>query len=161
MPDPELLPPPYSFPSDPYAFHWYCELVLDHGMIRGNDTIAELVSVGAAESALLNTAVGNNAHNGTPPESPAFLYCGWGWLQLDEYWLEENLRVNGVEYDVKAIRSDPRYSLDYILRAPGYVYQGELRSYVTWRYWAVHPRKSDGHYGSALAALHDVLGTTP
>lgn len=155
---PTELPFP-GFPTDPYNYRWYTELVLEHGGIRGDESIIDLVAVGAAESALLNLAIGENWKNGTPVDSPAYFFCGWGWLQLDEYWLRENLRVNGIEYDIEAIRRDPAYSIDYILRAPSYVWQGEAKSYVTYRYWAVHPKKSDAHYLSAKAALGDVLGT--
>ena len=143
----------------PELFDTYTQLVIDHGQIRGRETITQLIAIGAAESGLDNLAIGNNAKNGTDPTHPAYYYCGWGWLQFDEYWMAQNKTLNGVDYNVIELRKDPLYSLNLIMRTPGYVlFQGVDSTYIKWTLWSAYPRKTDGFMGSARDSYDRVTG---
>ena len=139
-------------------FNFYAGVVLADKRIRGRETIATLLAIGAAESGLDNLAIGNNAKNGTPETSPAYFYCGWGWLQHDEYWLLQDWIVNKVVYDLIALRRDPAYSVDLLSRRPGLIlFQGGAQTYINFTRWATYPKKSDSFMPQALAAVDRVM----
>ena len=159
MPDQSLF--------DEYAAH-----IVEFDQIRGLDTRATLLAIGAAETGLDNLAIGRNDQNGTPGESyikvqgeilydpltgdpiDTFYSLGYGWLQHDSGWLRADQILNGVAWTVEAIRSDPKYNLDLIIRRPGFVlYQGKNKTYIDFRKWNVFPKKSDQFMDQAYLAL--------
>jgi len=139
------------------TYDYYIGICLDHPKIRGRETIIELVAIGAAESGLDNLAIGRNDLNGTPMSSKAYYSLGLGWLQHDSYWLQQDWLVNGVDWSIEEIRSNPVYSLDLLDRRPGMIlYQGVDRTYINTDLWATWPRKSDPFMADAAAAYKRV-----
>ncbi len=139
-------------------FDFYTRLLIDDGRIRGRDAITQLVAIGAAESGLDNLAVGDNAKNNTPrgtfipnlvdphTNGPIDVHfsLGLGWLQHDSGWMRADALVNGVGFTIEAIRQDPAYSIDLLVRRPGFVLlQGLERTYINFKAWATWPEKSD------------------
>lgn len=128
------------------------------GGLKGRAAITTMVAIGMAESGLDNMAVGRNDLNGTPEESPAYNSLGLGWLQHDSYWLQRDTEVNGVQWSIEEIRSDPVYSVRLLFRRPSMIlFDGVEDTYVNFRLWATFPKKSDQFMAAAKEA-YDGLG---
>lgn len=139
-------------------FDKYIRIILDDGRIKGRNTIATLVAIGAAESGLDNFAVGDNVKNGTTVDNPALYGLGLGWLQHDSYWLKQDEIVNGLEWSIEGIRQDPAESIDLLYRRPGMIlYEGPNTTYVRFGLWATFPQKSDEFMDEAEAAYDRVI----
>lgn len=129
--------PSGAAPGDPArvaAIEAYCDLMANQqDYIHGRQSHVDLVAIGIAESNLNNLIIGENWRNGTPesrvigPFGPEQVYInlhyslGLAWLQHDTGWLLADEIVNGVEWSVEALREDPLYTLDLLVRRPGFV----------------------------------------
>lgn len=130
--------------TTPAIFDEYTRLCINHPLINGRNTIITLVAIGAAESGLNNMAIGENAKNGTAPTSDFYHSLGLGWLQHDSGWLARDAEVNGLKWTLEEIRREPSYSLDLLVRRPGFIkFQGVNNTYIDFSKWATWPRKSD------------------
>ena len=175
-----LLPfiPLGAGPADPQrvaSIAAYCRLMIDdearrtaEGVeaIRGRQAHVDLVALGIAEANLNNLALGDNAKNGTPLGTiirpggvPIDLHfsVGLGWLQHDSGWLLADEIVNGVDWDMQWIREDPAYSIDLLLRRPGFVvHQGPGGTFLDMSAWAAYKKSRrfvaevDGIYSTVL-----------
>jgi hypothetical protein len=99
-----------------------------------------LLAIGAAESGLDNWAMGDNEKNGTPVGSPAYPYHGWGWMQIDGYWLRRNIEARHwpVDQDYGQFRLDPQLTLVYISNIPGFVTDDNgYYTQINYNNWAV------------------------
>ena len=142
--------------TTPAKFDQYIKLCLDHELIRGKDTIIQLVAIGAAESGLDNMAVGRNDLNGTPVTSDFYESLGLGWLQHDSGWLMRESIVNGLKWSIEVIRSDPDFSLD-LIGARGFIkFQGVDTTYIDFGKWATWPKKSDAFVAAATESYNRV-----
>lgn len=135
--------------------------------IRGRVAHVQLVALGIAESNLDNLAIGENWRNGTGEDRvirlgettiPLHYSLGLGWLQHDSGWLLADQIVNGVEWSLEAIREDPSYSIDLLLRRPGLVvHQGPDDTYLNLTAWAAY-RKSQKYIAEVDAIYGTVIG---
>lgn len=165
-------------PGDPRrvaSIEAYCQLMIDDEAARvargdpaitGRNNHVWMVAVGIAESNLDNLVIGRNDVNGTPEDriilangTPINLHysLGLGWIQHDSGWLLADEIINGVDWSVEEIRGHPGYSIDLLLRRPGFViHQGDGGTFLDLSAWNAYSRarmfirEVDAIYGSLV-----------
>ena len=134
--------------------------------ITGRNNHVWMVAIGIAESNLDNLIDGRNDLNGTPEDriifangTPINLHysLGLGWIQHDSGWLRADEIVNGVAWSVEEIRGDPAYSIDLLIRRPGFViHEGDGGTFLDLSAWNAYRtakqyiREVDDIYGGLV-----------